>query len=68
MQLTIDEANAKRLLKEALVELMNEREDWFFALMVEAFEEVGLANAIREGRQNDFVDQSEIFAILEGLE
>lgn len=64
MQLTIDETNAKRLLKEALVELMNEREDWFFALMVEAFEEAGLANAIREGRQNDLVDESKVFAIL----
>lgn len=63
MQLTIDETNAKRLLKEALIELMNEREDWFFALMVEAFEEAGLANAIREGRQNDFVDQSEILGM-----
>lgn len=66
MEFTIDEAQAKKLLKEIMIELVSERQDLFFELMVEAFEEVGLANAIREGRQNEFVPEEEIKAILEG--
>jgi hypothetical protein len=66
MELTIDEVQAKRLIKEALVELVRERQDLFFELIVEAIEEIGLVEAIREGRQNEFVPEEEIQAILEG--
>ncbi|NIS51232.1 MAG: hypothetical protein GWN67_09055 [Phycisphaerae bacterium] len=65
MELTIDEVQAKKLIKEALVELVNERQDLFFELIVEAIEEIGLVEAIREGRQNEFVPEEEIQAILE---
>jgi hypothetical protein len=33
---------------------------------MEVIEEAGLAAAIREGRQNEFVDEAEIEAILAG--
>jgi hypothetical protein len=66
MELTIDEVQAKKLLKEIMIELVRERQDLFLEIMVEAIEEVGLANAIREGRQNEFVPEEEIKAILEG--
>lgn len=65
MELTIDEIHAKKLLKEVLLELMNERQDLFFEIVTEALEEIGLAEAIREGRKNDFVSEAEITAILE---
>jgi len=35
-------------------------------VIIDALEEVGLAHAIAEGRKNDFVTESEIFAILDG--
>lgn len=66
MELTLNETQAKALLKEVVLELVQERRDWFFEIMVEAMEEVGLANAIRKGRQNEFVDETQITAILEG--
>lgn len=66
MELTIDEMNAKKLIKEVLLELMTERQDLFFEIVTEALEETGLAEAIREGRKNEFVDEGEITAILEG--
>ncbi len=66
MELTLNETQAKALLKEAIIELVQENHDWFFEIVVEALEEVGLANAIREGRQNEFVDEAQITAILEG--
>jgi hypothetical protein len=66
MELTLNETQAKALVKEAVVELVQERHDWFFEMVVEALEEVSLANAIREGRQNKLVDEARIAAILEG--
>jgi len=66
MELTIDETHAKKLLKEVMIELVRERQDLFFEIILEAMEEVGLANAIREGRQNEFITEEEIKKILEG--
>ncbi len=66
MELTISEAQAKVLLKEVVLELVQEKRDLFCELIVEALEEIGLANAIREGRQNEFVSEQAITAILEG--
>lgn len=34
--------------------------------MLEALEEVGLANAITEGKKDEFVSEDEIFSILDG--
>jgi len=66
MELTINEKQAKELLKEVLIELMEEKRDLFFEVMLEAIEEIGLANAIREGRQNEFVSEEQVLAILRG--
>ncbi|TEU12027.1 MAG: hypothetical protein E3J21_22210 [Anaerolineales bacterium] len=64
--MTISETKAKELLKEVIIELAQERRDLFFEIILEAFEEIGLANAIQEGRQNEFVSEESIAAILEG--
>jgi hypothetical protein len=66
MELTISEEQAKELLKRALVELMEEQRDLFYEVMLEAMEEIGLANAIREGRQDKFVSEAQVLAILRG--
>ncbi len=63
---TLDEKQFKTLLKEAMVELFEERREVLAAIVVEAIEDIGLANAIREGRKNDFVSKEEIDAILSG--
>jgi hypothetical protein len=64
----LDEKQFKVLLKEAMLELFEERQEVFAAMIAEAIEEIGLANAIREGRKNDFVSKEEIEAILGGVE
>jgi chloramphenicol O-acetyltransferase len=66
MQVTINEIEAKELFKEVVLELLQEKRSEFYELVIEAMEEIGLANAIREGRQNDFVSEEEIRAILVG--
>ena len=63
---SLDEKQFKTLLKQTLIELFEERRDVFSAILVEALEEIGLANAIREGQNSEFVDEKEIKAILAG--
>ena len=66
MELTVSEKQVKELLKEVLIELMEEKRDLFFEVMLEAIEEIGLVNAIREGRQDEFVSEDQVLAILRG--
>ena len=55
----------KELIKASLVELMSENKFFFKEIFSEIFEDVGMVNAIREGRDNDFVDEKNIMNILE---
>lgn len=66
MELTIDEERAKKLLKQVFSELLEEKRDLFTEIMMDAIEEIGLANAIREGRQGEFVSEEEILTLLRG--
>lgn len=63
---SLDEKQFKILLKQTLIELLDERRDIFSAIVAEALEDIGLANAIRKGRKNDFVSKEEIQSILAG--
>lgn len=64
MASTVDQMETKALLKEALVELLQERREEFYDLFVEVLEEIGLANAIQEGRLNEFVNEEYVTSIL----
>jgi len=66
VELTINETQTRAMVKEVLMELFQEKRDLLFEVMLEVIEEIGLANAIREGRKNQFVSEEEIFAILRG--
>lgn len=47
-----------------LVELLQEHRDLFYEVMLDAMEEIGLVNAIREGRQNEYVSDDDVLAVL----
>ncbi len=66
MQLTLSDEKTKELLTEALVEMIQQKREVFYEIVVEALEDVGLANAIIEGRQGKFVSEDKIMSILEG--
>jgi len=66
VELTLNDVKTKELLKEVIIDLIKEKRDLFYEIILEALEEVALANAIKEGRQNKFVNEDRIFAILEG--
>lgn len=66
MELTIGEETLKPLLEEVFIKMIQERRGIFYDIVVEALEDIALGNAIQEGRQNHFVSEERIFAILEG--
>jgi restriction endonuclease Mrr len=66
MQPVISDEKTKELLTEILVEMMEKKREVFQEVFVEALEEVGLANAVKEGRKNEFAGEDEIMSILEG--
>ncbi len=66
MQTAIDEGKIKQLFKEALIEMLEEKKNVLHDLIVEAMEDVALANAIQEGEKTEKVSRKEIFDILEG--
>ena len=66
MQTQLDEGKLKQILKEALIEALEEKKDVFHELIVAAIEDIGLINAIREGQSTETVSKQEIFDILEG--
>lgn len=66
MSYTIDEKRMRKVMKDVLVEMMTEKKDLFYDLVLEAIEEVALGKAIKEGRKDQYVAESKIMDILEG--
>lgn len=66
MELTIGDETLKSLLEEVLIKLIREKREIFYDIVVEAIEDIALGNAIQEGRQDHFVSEDRILAILEG--
>jgi hypothetical protein len=65
MELMISDEKTKELLEEVLIDLIKNRRELLYEVILEALEEVGLANAIIEGRKDEFIAEKEIFSILE---
>lgn len=49
-----------------MVELLKTKREVIYDIVLEALEEVGLANAITEGGKNEFVTEESIFLLLNG--
>jgi hypothetical protein len=65
MELTVNEEKMKELLKDVMIEMIREKRELFHEIIIDAIEEVGLANAIKEGRKDNFVSEKRIMKILE---
>jgi hypothetical protein len=63
---SVDEQHIKDLLKQAILELIEERRDIFQQLFAEAVEDLALINAIKEGEGTETISRGEVFQILEG--
>jgi len=67
-QIAFDESRLKEIFKTTLIEVLEERRDVFYEAVAEALEDIGLANAIREGEKTKSASRAEVFKILEGRE
>jgi len=66
MQIMADENRLRQLLKEAIIEAVQEQKDIFYDLIAEIIEDIAMANAIREGENTEKATREEVFSILEG--
>ncbi|MBF0378142.1 MAG: hypothetical protein HQK72_11755 [Desulfamplus sp.] len=57
MELIISDEKTKELLTEVIIEMIKHKRELFYEIILEALEEIGLANAIAEGRKNEFVSE-----------
>jgi hypothetical protein len=61
-----DEGKIKQIMKEALIEALQEQKGIFHDLIVEAMEDIALTHAIREGAKSKPASRKEISSILKG--
>ncbi len=62
---TPQQQDLKPLLKELLYEILTQEQDLLKDLIYEVMEDIAMANAIKEGVNDDNVSREEIFALLE---
>lgn len=66
MELSINDKKMKEIIKEVMLEIIKEKKKVFSEIIIDVIEEVGLVNAIIEGRKNKFVGEDKISEILKG--
>nr|WP_320015752.1 hypothetical protein [uncultured Desulfobacter sp.] len=66
MQTVMDEGKLKQVFKEALVEILEEKQNIFHDMIMEAMEDIALSRAIQEGQNTGTATKEEISHILEG--
>ena len=66
MESPLSQEQLKDLIKAALVEVLEERQDLLHDAIEDALEDVAFVRAIEEGESAEFVQRQEIFKLLEG--
>ncbi len=66
MQTVMDEGRLKQIFKEAIAEMLEEKQNLFHDIVMEAMEDIALSRAIEEGHSSGKVTKQEVFDILEG--
>lgn len=64
MDVVVKDDEMKELLKQALIELIQDKRELLSEALLEAIEEAGLLRAIREGRQGDLVSEEQVRIVL----
>ena len=64
--ISVEDVYLKDLLKQAILELMEERRDALEEIFADVIEDLALARAIEEGEASETVSRAEALQILEG--
>ena len=68
METLVDDSKLKNLMKQAIMEAIEEKKGVVHDLLVEVMEDVAMIRAIQEGEDSGLADRDEIFGILTGSE
>ena len=60
---TNDKNQLKEVFKQAFAELLQERRDLLYDVFTEVFEDIALANAIKEGEETEIVSREQVFKL-----
>jgi hypothetical protein len=63
--LNLDDEDTKKLLKQAILEILQEKNEIFYEALAEVLEDIALAKAIEEGEKSEVISRSELFRLLE---
>ena len=66
MEPSINQEQLKKIIKTALVEVLEERQDLLHDAIEDALEDVAFARAIEEGESTELVQREEVFKLFEG--
>ena len=66
MEICMDESKLKELMKQALVEILEDRKDVIHEILSDVIEDIAFAHAIKEGEATEAVGKQEILDILQG--
>jgi hypothetical protein len=66
MESSISQDQLKDLIKAALVEVLEERQDLLQEVIAQALEDMALTRAIEEGESSELIKREEVFNLLEG--
>ena len=61
-----DDIRLKNIFKEALSEVLEDRQDLFAEIVMEALEDFAMVRAIQEGEASEEVSREEIMQLLRG--
>ncbi|QVL49253.1 MAG: hypothetical protein KFB96_01610 [Thiocapsa sp.] len=64
MQSDLDPQRLKQIVKDALLEVLDEERDMLGDVLVASIEDLALAEAIRKGRTTDLVDRDAVLDVL----
>jgi hypothetical protein len=64
----VEDEKLKALLKAAIVEVLEERQDLLEDAIASALEDVGMTRAIAEGEQTPHVSRADVLSSLDGEE
>jgi hypothetical protein len=65
MEIHMDESKLKELMKQALVEVLEDRKEVIYEILSNVIEDLALTNAIKEGETTQSVGKQEILDILQ---
>lgn len=66
MESSMNQNQLKDLIKAALVEVLEERQDLIHEAIAQALEDMALSRAIEEGESSELIKREEVFNLLEG--